>query len=100
MGKYQVSDEQKRLYRFLDGISKLGAIEFLGMAHLLMVPLAKEGTTENRDFDDILSDMLDRFITLSASKQKELIKILKMSKGGLTFGNTAKHRSKKEQKLI
>ena len=40
MAKQATSDEQKRLYRFLEGISKLGAIEFLGIAHLLMVPLA------------------------------------------------------------
>lgn len=97
MAKQKTSDEQKRLYRFLEGVSKLGPIEFLGIAHLLMVPLAKEGTTDNRDFDDILSDMIDKFVTLSNSKQKELIKLVKKTesyKGGMTFGNTAKHDPK------
>ena len=96
MAKQATSDEQKRLYRFLEGISKLGAIEFLGIAHLLMVPLAIESTTQNRDFDDILSDMIDKFITLSSTKQKELIKLVKKTKnykGGMTFGNTAEHDS-------
>lgn len=99
MAKQAISDEQKRLYRFLEYISKLGPIEFLGIAHLLGVPLAIEGTTNNRDFDDILSDMLDNFITLSATKQKELIKIVKKTdcyKGGMTFGNTTKRGTKKK----
>lgn len=99
MAKQATSDAQKRLYRFLENISKLGPIEFLGIAHLLGVPLAVEGTTNNRDFDDILSDMMDKFITLSATKQKELIKIVKKTenyKGGMTFGNSTKCNPKKK----
>jgi hypothetical protein len=99
MAKQVTSDEQKRLYRFLEGISKLGAIEFLGIAHLLTVPLAVEGTTQNRDFDDILSDMMDKFVSLSSTKQKELIKLVKKTKnykGGMTFGNPAEHDPKKK----
>lgn len=99
MSKQQMSDEQKRLYRFLEGVSKLGPIEFLGIAHLLGVPLAIEDTTNNRDFDSILSDMIDKFITLSSTKQKELIKIVKKTdnyKGGMAFGHVAKHNPKKE----
>ena len=99
MAKQTNSDEQKRLYRFLEGISKLGPIEVLGIAHLLCVPLAVEGTTNNRDFDDILSDMIDKFVTLSSTKQKELIKLVKKTenyKGGMTFGNTTKHNPKKK----
>lgn len=97
MAKQKETDEQKRLYHFLAGISKLGPIEFLGVAHLLLVPLSIEGTTESRDFDDMLSDMIDQFITLSASKQKEIIRIIKKTesyKGGMTFGNTTKHDPK------
>jgi hypothetical protein len=99
MNKQNLSEEQKRLYSFLEGVSKLGAIEFLGMAHLLMVPLVVENTTKNRAFDDILSDMIDKFITLSVKKQKEIIKIVKKTenyKGGKTFGNTTKYHPKKK----
>lgn len=99
MAKMQMSDEQKRLQSFLEGISKLGAIEFLGVAHLLTVPLAIEGTTQNREVEEILSDMIDKFITLSNTKQKEIIKIVKKTKnykGGNTLGNTTKHYPKKK----
>lgn len=94
MPENKIPDAQKRLYRFLEGVSKLGPIEFLGIAHLLMVPLADDDKPEGRDFDDMLSDMMDKFITLSISKQKELIKLLKKTKnykGGMTFGNTTEH---------
>lgn len=99
MANQAITDEQKRLYRFLEVVSKLKPIEFIGMAHLLGVPLAKEDGQENRDFDDLLSDMIDKFIVLSAKKQKELIQIAKNAarfRGGMTFGNTTKYYSKKK----
>lgn len=91
MANQAITDEQKRLYRFLEGVSKLKPIEFIGTAHLLGVPLVKEDGQENRDFDDLLSDMIDKFIVLSTKKQKELIQIIKNAarfRGGMSFGNT------------
>lgn len=52
-------DQSKSFEEFLMLVSKLNAVEFLGLTKILCVPLL-DGERD-RDFADLLDDVLDRF---------------------------------------
>ena len=84
-------DKNNRTKIFMELLVGLEAIEFVGLCKFLGVRLIEEKDesapitpnneapqkSENRDFSDLFSDLLQKFSKLSKPRQRELIKILK-----------------------
>lgn len=68
----------KAALQFVNAIVKLNPIEFIGVSKILCVPMVNT-EKEARQFDDILSDMIDNFIKLNRRNKRELLQILKLS---------------------
>lgn len=67
----------KQLLCFLSQIAKLSQVEFLGLARMLNISLVQDDEEKTpRQFEYILSDLIDKYITLSKTQQKNLKKIL------------------------
>lgn len=73
--------------KFLIQLSKLEAVEFIGVAHLCGAHLLQEDNKTPRDFADILRDILDKYETLNRKKRRELEKILAQSNSIKRGGN-------------
>ena len=80
----------KPVEKLLVLIPKLEAVEFIGLARLLGVPVVakKEEVAaddkekyEPREFLDILEDILAKFDKLGRARQRELIKLIKKTRG-------------------
>ena len=91
--------EQEFLH-FINLIAKLDHIEFFGIAQILTVPLVvKEDDSEKakeREFEEIFSDVLDKFIELPKKKRKDIVKLLTgdLKVGVKKNGNNTKNKSK------
>ena len=66
----------KILLEFIELIPTLEPVEFLGLAKILCTPTVDENM-ESRPFEDIFSDMIDRFLSTGRRQRKDIIKILK-----------------------
>lgn len=74
MGK-QVSD--KELLRFLNQVTQLSEMEFIGLARILNISLVEDNEEKTpKDFEYIISDLIDKYLTLNREKRKNLKKIL------------------------
>lgn len=64
---------------FLEGIAKLEAIEFIGLAKLLGVKLleGKGESEELRPMGDIVEDIMVKFSQLNRKKRRELKQIVR-----------------------
>lgn len=76
MSKEKVSE--KMVIRFVTGITKLEPIEFIGLTKVLCTPIVDEENNP-REFDDILSDMIDRFVATGRRQRKDIIKIIEQT---------------------
>lgn len=76
MSKEKVSE--KMVIRFITGITKLEPIEFIGLTKVLCTPIVDEENNP-REFDDILSDMIDRFVATGRRQRKDIIKIIEQT---------------------
>ena len=76
MSKEKVSE--KMVIRFVTGITKLEPIEFIGVTKVLCTPIVDEENNP-REFDDILSDMIDRFVATGRRQRKDIIKIIEQT---------------------
>lgn len=96
--KKQPTEEE--FLRFINLVAKLDHLEFLGIAQIFTVPIiVKEDGEEKpkeRQFEEIFSDMLDKFIELPKKRRKELLKLLtgELRVGVKKNGNNAKDKSK------
>ncbi len=73
-----VSDSE--ILQFTELLTKLEPIEFLGVANILQVELLN--VVQNctpRPFEEIFSDMLDKYITLSVGPRKEILNVMRQS---------------------
>lgn len=84
-------DKNNRTKIFMELLVGLEAVEFVGLCKFLGVQLVEEKSepaltasndeasqkSETRDFSDLFSDLLQKFLELSRPRQRELIKILK-----------------------
>lgn len=84
-------DKNNRTKTFMELLVGLEDIEFVGLCKFLGVRLIEEKgesapitpnnetpqKSEARDFSDLFSDLLQKFLELSRPRQRELIKILK-----------------------
>lgn len=76
MGREQVSPKTFTL--FIKEVSKLEAIEFIGLAKILCVPiLDKKGNEKN--FEEILSEVLDKFLIIGRKQRKEIFKLIRIA---------------------
>lgn len=68
---------EKQLLHFVSQITKLSEIEFLGLARMLNIPLVQQDEDKTpRQFEYIMSDLIDKYISLSKTQKKNLKKIL------------------------
>ena len=69
----------KEIDSFINIISKLQPVEFMGLARVLKVPLfTGEGEArEPRDFTDVFSDVLESFSKSGRARRREILKLIK-----------------------
>lgn len=64
-------------------ISKLEPIEFLGVAKVFNVELFEEGEEKKpRNFELVLSEILDKYITLTRKQRRTIMKLIKTANLG------------------
>lgn len=69
----------KILIEFINLVPTLEPIEFLGLAKVLCTNTVDEDMAP-RPFEDILSDMIDRFISTGSRQRKDILKVMKNAK--------------------
>lgn len=69
----------REIDNFINIISKLQPVEFMGLARVLKVPLfTGEGEArEPRDFTDVFSDVLESFSKSGRARRREILKLIK-----------------------
>lgn len=70
----------KDVFNFLTGVSKLEPAEFFGFCKVLCVPIyVGAPTTEKkmRDLENITSDLIDKFCILNRKQKREILSLLK-----------------------
>ena len=78
MEKNKNNVSSKTVINFLELVTQLEPIEFVGLSKILCVPLVNQ-KNEPREFEDILSDMIDKFISTGRKQREDIIKVLKKS---------------------
>ena len=78
MEKNKNKVSSKIVIDFLELVTQLEPIDFVGLSKILCVPLVNQ-KNEPREFEDILSDMIDKFISTGRKQRKDIIKVLKQS---------------------
>ncbi len=68
----------KRFLKFTENISKLSEIEFLGLVKMMNIKIYKENN-EPKNFEEMLSDVLDNFLIIKEKPRKEIEKIIAIS---------------------
>lgn len=68
----------KNFQEFIVEVSKLEAIEFLGLTKIFKISLVDEGGNP-RDFELLLSEVLDGYLKIGRKQRRELLKVLKLS---------------------
>lgn len=66
----------KTFLSFIEEVSKLSEVEFVGLSKILCVPILDKDKNE-RPFEDILSDMMDKFLMIKREKRKEILNMIK-----------------------
>lgn len=66
----------KTFLSFIEEVSKLSEIEFVGLSKILCVPILDKDKNE-RPFEEILSDMMDKFLMIKRGKRKEILNMIK-----------------------
>lgn len=78
MEKNKNNVSSKTVINFLELVTQLEPIEFVGLSKILCVSLVNQ-KNEPREFEDILSDMIDKFISTGRKQREDIIKVLKKS---------------------
>lgn len=66
----------KELIRFIGLINTLPATEFLGVVRVMNLTAIGEDN-KPRSFEDIMSDMIDKFVEYNRTQRRNLMKIIK-----------------------
>lgn len=69
----------KELIRFIEIITKLEPIYFIGVARMMNTTITKTNG-EVRALEEIMSDMIDKFISYNRTQRRNLYKIIKQVK--------------------
>ena len=78
MLKKKNNPSEKEFQNFVNYTSKLEAMEFMGLVRMLNVDIFKNDKEKTpRSFEEILSEVMDKFIQASPMQRKNIMKILK-----------------------
>lgn len=78
MLKKKNNPSEKEFQNFVNYTSKLEAMEFMGLVRMLNVDIFKNDKEKTpRDFEEIFSEVMDKFIQASPMQRKNILKILK-----------------------
>ena len=66
----------KTFLSFIEEVLKLSEVEFVGLSKILCVPILDKNDNE-RPFEEILSDMMDKFLMIKRGKRKEILNMIK-----------------------
>lgn len=71
-----MNKQEKQFQEFVGAISKMEQIEFLGLARFFNVALT---TSDNKPvpFDALLEEVLDKYLALNRTQQKNALKLVK-----------------------
>lgn len=69
----------KELIRFIEKITKLEPIYFIGVARIMNITITRTNG-EVRALEEIMSDVIDKFISYNRIQRKNLYKIIKQVK--------------------
>lgn len=69
---------EKNLIKFVKEISKLEPIEFMGLAKILNIELVENNEKKTpRTFETVMSEIIDKYIKLSRTQRRSVMKIVK-----------------------
>lgn len=78
MLKKKNNPSEREFQNFVNYTSKLEAMEFMGLVRMLNVDIFKNDKEKTpRSFEEIFSEVMDKFIQASPMQRKNIIKILK-----------------------
>ena len=78
MLKKKNNPSEKEFQNFVNYTSKLEAMEFIGLVRMLNVDIFKNDKEKTpRSFEEIFSEVMDKFIQASPMQRKNIMKILK-----------------------
>jgi hypothetical protein len=76
--------KEKDFEAFLRGLTKLEPVEFCGLAKIMGVKMGivEDDKMTPRPLDEVMEEMMDRFLETSRRRQKEILKLLKDARRG------------------
>ena len=78
MLKKKNNPSEKEFQNFVNYTSKLEAMEFMGLVRMLNVDIFKNDKEKTpKSFEEIFSEVMDKFIQASPMQRKNIMKILK-----------------------
>ena len=78
MLKKKNNPSEKEFQNFVNYTSKLEAMEFMGLVRMLNVDIFKNDKEKTpRSFEEIFSEVMDKFIQASPMQRKNIMKMLK-----------------------
>lgn len=78
MLKKKNNPSEREFQNFVNYTSKLEAMEFMGLVRMLNVDIFKNDKEKTpRSFEEIFSEVMDKFIQASPMQRKNIMKILK-----------------------
>ena len=78
MLKKKNNPSEREFQNFVNYTSKLEAMEFMGLVRMLNVDIFKDDKEKTpRSFEEIFSEVMDKFIQASPMQRKNIMKILK-----------------------
>ena len=76
--KQKQNPSEREFQNFISYVSKLEAMEFMGLVRMLNVDIFKNDKEKTpRSFEEIFSEIMDKFIQASPMQRKNIMKILK-----------------------
>ena len=73
----------KEIKRFVKYLSKMTLIEFIGIAQMLCVPFSIDNNPNKiRDFEEVFSEMYDKFIQLKPEVRIDILQTMKKTVKG------------------
>jgi hypothetical protein len=78
---------EKDFQKFLLQVSKLDALEFLGLVRIFNIEIFKDDEKKTpREFEELLSDVLDMYVKLDRKQRRTIMKTIKLSNLGKIEG--------------
>ena len=78
MLKKNHNPSEREFQNFIKCTSKLDAMEFMGLVRILNVDIFKNDSEKTpKSFEEILSEVMDKFIQASPMQRKNIMKILR-----------------------